>query len=66
MILRYQLSINILKSTNHRYQTPYINVYTHFSKGVDQTERKSLASFLIQISVHKILDIGKISTWTSL
>lgn len=58
MILRYQLSINILKPN----QTFYINAYTHFSKGVDQTERKSLAPLLIQISVDKIPDIGKIST----
>lgn len=58
MILRYQLSINILKPN----QTFYINAYTHFSKEVDQTERKSLAPLLIQISVDKIPDIGKIST----
>lgn len=58
MILHYQLSINILKPN----QTFYINAYTHFSKGVDQTERKSLSPLLIQISVDKIPDIGKIST----
>lgn len=37
MILRYQLSINILKPN----QTFYINAYTHFSKG---TNRKEIVS----------------------
>lgn len=42
--------------------TLHQRVYSFFQKRVDQTERKSLAPLLIQISVRKIPDIGKILT----